>query len=193
MAGRIRPEAAPEPIPASVSKPVLAQATPQPVSTPVSKLATSNGSAATAPMATDPKAVFESLVSTLRSVERSLERLLKPHFELIVGLAQQAGDQITGLLQWLANLLGGPFQGGKAPGPMNAPLAPVPAPPPAPPLASSTGNSLSNSRDSGQAFLLLLGLLALSSIPLLEGSFSCPSREPLKPGSLCRPAIERPG
>ena len=182
----------------AMSDPLRSELGPAPISMPVSELATANEPAASAPMATQLKTILESLLdNALLSAKTLVEKLLNSHFAaLLADMSQLISEGMDNLLlQWLASFFGWLLEGGKAPSPLEAPFNPVPAPPPNPPVAtSSAGSSLSKSNHSDQeAFMVLLGALASLSIPLLKGKFSYPSSELLKPGSLSRLAIERPG
>jgi hypothetical protein len=72
------------------------------------------------------------------------------------------------------------------------PSAPAVPAPPVPRVASPTDTFLSASKVSDSAYLVL-GILGSFSILLLEGRFSWPSRELLRPNSVALLALERPG
>ena len=145
------------------------------------------------PIATQLKATFGSLATTIM---HSVDRLLSPNSGLLTNLLTHTNDQTSGLLEWLSGVLGGVLEGGNAPSsPVDTPFTPTPvAPaPPAPAAASFTSNFLNGAKHTDQDYLMLFGVLALFSIPLIEGMFSLHRSELLKPSSLPHLAIERPG
>jgi hypothetical protein len=126
----------------------------------------------------------------------SVDRLLSPNSGLLTNLLTHTNDQTSGLLEWLSGVLGGVLEGSNTPSsPVDTPFTPTPvAPaPPAPAAASFTSNFLNGAKHTDQDYLMLFGVLALLSIPLIEGMFSLHCRELLKPSSLPHLAIERPG
>jgi hypothetical protein len=162
------------------------------VSTQITKPANEEPNLA-APIATQLKAAFGSLAT---AVMHSVDRLLSPNSGLLTNLLTHTNDQTSGLLEWLSGVLGGVLEGGNAPSsPVDTPFTPTPvAPaPPAPAAASFTSNLLNGAKHTDQDYLMLFGVLALLSIPLIEGMFSLHCRELLKPSSLPHLAIERPG
>ncbi len=140
-------------------------------------------------------------------------RLLAFYSGQTTGLIEQANVLVGELAQAvgeLAQAVGGLLGREGAPNPINEPIsspaAPTPAAPtpaaPAPvapafPGGSSplTGSSLSNSlTSSGYDFGLSFCVLASFTIVLLQGGkFSWARRQPLKPNSALRLAVERPG
>ena len=206
----------------SVSKPILTPSSveflphstnsefaSEPVSIQVTKPA-NEGPDVAAPIATQLKAAFGSLAATMM---HSVDRLLSPNFGLLTNLLTHTNDQTSGILEWLSGVLGGneqtsgvlewlsgvvggALEGGNAPSPpVNTPFTPTPVapPPPAPAAASFTSNFFNGAKHSDQDYLMLFGVLALLSIPLMEGMFSLHYRELFKPSSLPHLAIERPG
>ncbi|HSK98952.1 MAG TPA: hypothetical protein VK869_01320 [Rubrobacteraceae bacterium] len=124
--------------------------------------------------------------------------LLKPTDDLLRG-----ANTIAGMLaeagKALAKALGGLFEGS---GGSSAPTPETPAPPvpaaPAPPAPGGSGSYLNAAGSSGASNerlpLAELAVLALFSFALLQGGKrSWPSRDSLKPASLPRLAVERPG
>jgi hypothetical protein len=197
MSSGISAEAVSEPILAPSSEEVLPDPAPsefesEPVSNQGNELANEEPAGA-APLAAQLKAALESLAA---EIIRSVDTLLSPNVGLLTNLLNYTNEQTSGLLQWLSGVLGGLLDGGNAPSPVKTPFTPTPvAPPPTPTpaVSSSTSNFLSGSKPSDQAYLMLFGVLALLSIPIIEGMFSLHYRELLKPSSLPPLAIERPG
>jgi hypothetical protein len=116
------------------------------------------------------------------------------HFERINGPAERVGD-VAGNLARATD--GTPGRGG-SPHPAQKPLAPPVAPPvpvvPAGSALASYSPSLGASGSSTDAFQLLLFVLAPFSVALLQGGKpSWHRREPLRPHSALRLAVERPG
>jgi hypothetical protein len=116
------------------------------------------------------------------------------HFERINGPAERVGD-VAGNL---ARATDGTFGRGGSPHPAQKPLAPPVAPPvpvvPAGSALASYSPSLGASGSSTDAFQLLLFVLAPFSVALLQGGKpSWHRREPLRPHSALRLAVERPG
>jgi hypothetical protein len=146
-----------------------------------------------APIATQLKATFGSLANTIM---HSVDRLLSPNSGLLTNLLTHTNDQTSGLVEWLSGVLGGVLEGSNTPSsPVDTPFTPTPvAPaPPAPAAASFTSNFSNGAKHTDQDYLMLFGVLALLSIPLIEGMFSLHRSELLKPSSLPHLAIERPG
>jgi hypothetical protein len=162
------------------------------VSTQVTKPA--NEGPLASPIATQLKAAFGSLATTIM---HSVDRLLSPNSGLLTNLFTHTNNQTSGLLEWLSGTFGDVLEVSNTPpsSPVDIPFTPTPvAPaPPAPAAASFTSNFLNGAKHTDQDYLMLFGVLALFSIPLLEGMFSLHRSELLKPSSLPHLAIERPG
>ena len=128
-----------------------------------------------------------------------LDALLDSYPKLVTDMVGKATDLVGRLAHTVGELLSGLFGGG-ANGPVDDPSGPtnipVPASPTPVPVGSSTaGGALSSVLgSSGSASGLLLAVLILFSSALFQGGkLSWHRREPLKPRSALRLAIERPG
>ena len=113
------------------------------------------------------------------------------HSEQIDGLAERVGDASGNLARPTEGTPGG------SPHPAHNPFTPPPAPVPIVPGGSALASyspSLSASGSSTDYFQLLFFVLAPFSVALLQGGKpSWHRREPLRPHSALRLAVERPG
>jgi hypothetical protein len=115
------------------------------------------------------------------------------NFEQIDGLAKRVGDASGDLARATDETPGGGGSPHPARNPFTPPLAPVPVVPGGSALASYSP-SLSASGSSTDHFHLLFFVLAPFSVALLQGGKpSWHRREPLRPHSALRLAVERPG
>ena len=113
--------------------------------------------------------------------------------EQIDGLAKRVGDASGNLARTAEGRPGGGGSPHPARNPCTPPLAPVPVVPGGSALASYSP-SLSASGSSTDHFHLLFFVLAPFSVALLQGGKpSWHRREPLRPHSALRLAVERPG
>ncbi len=129
------------------------------------------------------------------SINALMTQQLVPHWnsERIDGLAERAGDASGNLARATEGTPGGGGSPHPARNPFTPPLAPVPVVPGGSALASYSP-SLSASGSSTDHFHLLFFVLAPFSVALLQGGKpSWHRREPLRPHSALRLAVERPG
>jgi hypothetical protein len=115
-------------------------------------------------------------------------------YERTPGLFERVSELVGRMVQTADGALGGglPKQTGEPGAPPVAPLPVVPVAPGGPaPVGSAFFGAAGSSAD---AFQLLFAILVLFSVALLQGgkpSWRC--REPLRPSSALRLAVERPG
>jgi hypothetical protein len=116
--------------------------------------------------------------------------------ERVTIFIERTTDAVGGLVGALLGSGEAPHQSANKPGtpPLSSPPA-VPGPPGAPgaPAPASYSSFIGASGSSADAFQLLFAILLLFSIALLQGGKLLYRREPLRPRSALRLAVERPG